>query len=118
MADDNDLPLLDIKDLRKLLQYVGKEGKAKIEEEYGLVSPASVGAIMRKLLEVEEQGADRFFGEISFDIDDLMRKDDNGYGFINVLRLTDMQGKPKLFSTFMLCLLAEIYSEMPEKRRC
>lgn len=60
-ADDNDLPLLDIKDLRKLLQYVGKEGKAKIEEEYGLVSPASVGAIMRKLLEVEEQGADRFF---------------------------------------------------------
>ncbi len=114
-ADDNDLPLLDIKDLRKLLQYVGKEGKAKIEEEYGLVSPASVGAIMRKLLEVEEQGADRFFGEISFDIDDLMRKDDNGYGFINVLRLTDMQGKPKLFSTFMLCLLAEIYSEMPEK---
>ena len=115
MRTDNDLPLLDIKDLRKLLQYVGKEGKAKIEEEYGLVSPASVGAIMRKLLEVEEQGADRFFGEISFDIDDLMRKDDNGYGFINVLRLTDMQGKPKLFSTFMLCLLAEIYCEMPEK---
>jgi len=114
-ADDNDLPILDIKDLRKMLQYVGKEGKKKIEEEYGLVSPASVGAIMRKLLEVEEQGADRFFGELSFDIHDLMRKDKNGYGFVNVLRLTDMQGKPKLFSTFMLCLLAEIYSEMPEK---
>lgn len=114
-ADDNELPLLDIKDLRKMLQYVGKEGKDKVEEEYGLVSPASVGAIMRKLLDVEQQGADKFFGEVSFDIQDLLRKDDNGYGFINVLRLTDMQGKPKLFSTFMLCLLAEIYSEMPEK---
>ena len=114
-ADDNELPLLDIKDLRKMLQYVSNEGKAKIEAEYGRVSPSSVGAIMRKLLEVEQQGADKFFGEISFDIQDLMRKDENGYGFINVLRLTDMQGKPKLFSTFMLCLLAEIFSELPEK---
>jgi hypothetical protein len=114
-ADDNELPLLDIKDLRKMLQYVSNEGKEKIEAEYGRVSPASVGAIMRKLLEVEQQGADKFFGEISFDVQDLMRQDKNGYGFINVLRLTDMQGKPKLFSTFMLCLLAEIYSEMPEK---
>lgn len=114
-ADDHDLPLLDIKDLRKMLQYVGNEGKEKIEAEYGGISSASIGAIMRKLIEIEQQGADKFFGEVSFDIHDLMRKDENGFGYINIIRLTDMQAKPKLFSTFMLCLLAEIYSEMPEK---
>ena len=70
---------------------------------------------MRKIIELEQQGADLFFGELSFDIKDLMRKDKNGNGYISIIRLTDIQDKPKLFSTFMLSLLAEIYSQMPEK---
>jgi DNA helicase HerA-like ATPase len=114
-ADDNNLPLLDIKDLRKMLQFVSNEGKEEIEKEYGLVSTSSVGAIMRNLLEIEQQGAERFFGEISFEVEDLLRKDDNGKGYISILRLTDMQGKPRLFSTFMLCMLAEVYATLPEK---
>ncbi len=114
-CDDNALPLLDIKDFRKVLQYIGDEGKKEIEKDYGYVSSSSIGAIMRKLLEVEEQGAEMFFGERSFDVDDLMRVDQNGMGFINVLRLDDIQSKPKLFSTFMLCLLAEIYEKLPEQ---
>ncbi|MCB9260779.1 MAG: DUF853 family protein [Flavobacteriales bacterium] len=114
-CDDHALPLLDIKDFRKVLQYVSDEGKAEIEKEYGLVSTASVGAIMRNLLAIEEQGADLFFGEKSFEIDDLMRLNDEGMGYINILRLDDIQSKPRLFSTFMLCLLAEIYEKMPEQ---
>ncbi len=114
-CDDNNMPLLDVKDFRKVLQFVSNEGKAEIEAQYGLVSSSSVGAIMRNLLEIESQGADTFFGEISFEVEDLMRKDVNGFGYINILRLTDMQGKPKLFSTFMLCLLAEVYATLPEK---
>ncbi|MGB0849933.1 MAG: helicase HerA-like domain-containing protein [Bacteroidia bacterium] len=114
-CDDNKLPLLDIKDFRKVLQYISKEGKADIEENYGRVSPSSVGAIMRALITIEEQGADMFFGETSFDVDDLVRVDENGMGYINILRLDDIQSKPKLFSTFMLCLLAEIYSSFPEQ---
>lgn len=80
---------------------------------YGQVSPATVGVIMRKLLELEQQGADRFFGEKSFEVEDLLRKDGER-GYINVVRLCDMQDKPKLFSTFMLCLLAEVYAKFPE----
>ncbi len=114
-CDDNKWPLLDIKDFRKTLQYVANEGKEAIEKEYGLVSAASVGAIMRKLIEIEEQGADIFFGERSFDVDDLLQIDENGRGYINILRLDDIQANPKLFSTFMLCLLAEIYYSFPEK---
>jgi DNA helicase HerA-like ATPase len=114
-ADDNKLALLDIKDFRKTLQYLSNEGKEATEKEYGLISSSSVGAILRNLIALEEQGADNFFGEPSFDVDDLMRLDENGYGYINILRLTDIQGKPKLFSTFMLSLLAEIYASLPEK---
>ncbi|MBP6335219.1 MAG: DUF853 family protein [Bacteroidia bacterium] len=112
-CDDNGMPLLDIKDFRSALNFVSKEGKAEMTD-YGLISPASVGVIMRKLLELEGQGADEFFGEKSFDVNDLIRKDENGHGYISVLRLTDMQDKPKLFSTFMLCLLAEVYAQFPE----
>ena len=114
-ADDNNLPLLDIKDFRKTLSFLSNEGKEAMEKEYGLMSTSSVGAILRNIVMLEEQGAEAFFGEPSFDVDDLMRLDDNGYGYINILRLTDIQGKPKLFSTFMLCLLAEIYNSLPEK---
>jgi uncharacterized protein len=114
-CDDRQMGLLDIKDLKKVLQYITAEGKAEIEMEYGKISPASTGIILRKIMELEQQGADLFFGELSFDIHDLMRHDSKGNGYINILRVTDIQDKPKLFSTFMLSLLAEIYAQMPEK---
>ncbi len=114
-CDDNQLALLDLKDLKKVLQYVTEEGKAEIEKEYGKISTATTGIIMRKIIELEQQDADIFFGELSFDIKDLMRMDKNGNGYISIIRLTDIQDKPKLFSTFMLSLLAEVYSQMPEK---
>lgn len=114
-CDDNKIPLLDLKDFKKTIQYITEEGKAEIESEYGRISTASTGAILRKIIELEQQGADLFFGELSFDIHDLMRIDNTGKGYVNILRLTDIQDKPKLFSTFMLCLLAEIYNEMPEQ---
>lgn len=114
-CDDHHLPLLDLKDFKKVLQYITEEGKAEIEREYGRISTASTGSILRKIIELEQQGADVFFGELSFDIDDLMRIDKNGNGYVNIMRLTDIQDKPKLFSTFMLSLLAEIYNTMPEQ---
>jgi DNA helicase HerA-like ATPase len=114
-CDDNKLGLVDLKDIRKVIQYLQGEGKAELEKEYGAMSPASTGVILRKIIELEQQGADRFFGEESFDIKDLMRLDSNGNGYINIIRLTDIQDKPKLFSTFMLSLLAEVYNTMPER---
>ncbi len=114
-ADDHQLPLLDLKDLRKILQYLSNEGKKEIEAEYGRVSPVSIGAIVRKLVELEQQGADTFFGEPSFEVEDLTRIDELGRGIVSVLRLTDIQDKPKLFSTFMLQLLAEVYTTFPEE---
>ncbi|MDF1559064.1 MAG: DUF853 family protein [Bacteroidales bacterium] len=114
-CDDNKLGLVDLQDIRKVIQYLQGEGKAELEKEYGAMSPASTGVILRKIIELEQQGADRFFGEESFDIKDLMRRDSNGNGYINIIRLTDIQDKPKLFSTFMLSLLAEVYNTMPEK---
>jgi uncharacterized protein len=114
-CDDKKLALLDLKDLKAVLQFVTDAGKAEVEKNYGKISTATTGIIMRKILELEQQGAERFFGELSFDIRDLMRKDRNGNGYISIIRLTDIQDKPKLFSTFMLSLLAEIYGTMPEK---
>ncbi len=114
-CDDNRLPLLDLKDLKKALLYLTNEGREAIESEYGRISGASTGAIMRKVVELEQQGAETFFGEKSFEVNDLMRLDDSGYGMINILKLTDLQDRPKLFSTFMLSLLAEIYSSFPEE---
>ncbi|MBU2974131.1 helicase HerA-like domain-containing protein [Zobellia sp. B3R18] len=114
-CDDNKLPLLDLKDFKKVLQYATGSGKAEFTKDYGRISSSSTGAILRKIIELEQQGADLFFGEKSFDVDDLTRVDENGRGYINVLRLTDIQDRPKLFSTFMLSLLAEIYSTFPEQ---
>jgi uncharacterized protein len=114
-CDDNQLALLDLKDLKKVVQYVTEEGKEEIEKDYGKISTATTGIILRKIIELEQQGADLFFGELSFDIRDLMRVDKTGKGYISIIRLTDIQDRPKLFSTFMLSLLAEIYSHMPEK---
>ncbi len=114
-CDDKGLPLLDLKDFKKVLQYLGNEGKAEIEAEFGQFSSATAGTILRKVVEMEQQGADLFFGETSFDVSDLVRMDENGRGVINIVRLTDIQDRPKLFSTFMLQMLAEIYSSFPEE---
>jgi len=114
-CDDNKLPLLDLKDFKKVLQYATGEGKKEFQKNYGRMSTSSTGTILRKIIELEQQGADLFFGEKSFDVDDLVRIDENGRGYINIIRLTDIQDKPKLFSTFMLSLLAEIYSTFPEQ---
>jgi len=114
-CDDKKLPLLDLKDFKKILQYATQEGKKELESEYGRISTSSTGSILRKVVEIEQQGGELFFGERSFEVEDLTRVDENGRGLISILRLTDIQDKPKLFSTFMLQLLAEIYSTFPEQ---
>jgi hypothetical protein len=114
-CDDAHLPVLDLKDFKRVLQYISDEGKADIEKEYGKISTTSVGTILRKVIELEQQGATKFFGEKSFEVDDLTRIDNKGRGIISIIRLVDLQDKPKLFSTFMLSLLAEIYSSFPEE---
>jgi len=114
-CDDHKMPLLDLKDIKKIINYITEEGKSAIEADYGKISTSTTGTILRKIIELEQQGGDLFFGEMSFDINDLLRFDENGKGYVNIIRLTDIQDKPKLFSTFMLSLLAEIYQQMPEK---
>ncbi|MGN6602180.1 MAG: helicase HerA-like domain-containing protein [Ginsengibacter sp.] len=114
-CDDKKLPLVDLKDFIKVLQYVGNEGKEELQQTYGNISTTSTGTILRKVIELQQQGADLFFGEKSFEVEDLMRVSDDGRGMISVLRVTDIQDKPKLFSTFMLQMLAELYSVCPEE---
>jgi uncharacterized protein len=114
-CDDKGIPLLDLKDMKKALQYLSNEGKGEIADDYGTLSTASIGTILRKIVELEQQGAERFFGERSFDVADLKRIDENGKGMISILRLTDLQDRPKLFSTFMLQMLAEVYATFPEQ---
>jgi uncharacterized protein len=114
-CDDTKMPLLDLKDFIKVLQYIGDEGKDEMEKTYGKISTTSTGTILRKVVELQQQGADVFFGEKSFEVDDLMKIGDDGRGVINILRVMDMQDKPKLFSTFMLQLLAELYATCPEE---
>ncbi len=114
-CDDQKMPLLDLKDFTKMLQYAGNEGKLEIEKEYGKISTTTTGTILRKVIELQQQGADLFFGEPSFEVDDLMRISGDGRGMVSILRVTDMQNRPKLFSTFMLSLLAELYGSLPEE---
>lgn len=114
-CDDSKLPLLDLKDFIKVLQFVSDEGKTELEKTYGKISTTSTGTILRKVIELQQQGADVFFGEKSFEVDDLMRISDDGRGMISILRVTDLQDRPKLFSTFMLQLLAELYATCPEE---
>ncbi|MBC7524840.1 MAG: DUF853 family protein, partial [Flavobacterium sp.] len=103
-CDDTKMPLLDLKDIKKVLNYITNEGKDEISADYGKISTSTTGIILRKIVELEQQGATLFFGETSFDINDLLRIDENGKGYVNIIRLTDIQDKPKLFSTFMLSL--------------
>jgi DNA helicase HerA-like ATPase len=114
-CDDHNLPLLDLRDLRKVINYFMNEGKDEIRQVYGTLSSASAGSVLRKLVELEQQGAEVFFGERSFEVDDLCGIDDRGRGLVSIIRLTDIQDRPKLFSTFMLQILAEIYATFPEE---
>ncbi|MCU0327761.1 MAG: DUF853 domain-containing protein [Chitinophagales bacterium] len=112
-ADDKNLALLDLKDIKQLIIEAGDSLNAELTKLYGSFSSASLGTIQRKIIELEQQGAEKFFGERSFEVEDFIRtKDDQG--IVSVFRLTDIQDKPKLFSSFMLCLLAEIYNTFPE----
>ncbi len=113
LADDEGQLILDLKDLRAMLQHVS-ERSAELRQTYGNVSAASVGAIQRALLEIENQGANLFFGEPMLDIFDLMRVDSNGQGYINILAADRLMQAPKLYSTFLLWLLAELYEALPE----
>jgi uncharacterized protein len=113
-CDDNQLPLVDLKDFIKTIQYLSDEGKESFEASYGKMSSSSMGTILRKTIELQQQGADMFFGETSFDVDDLMRVSNDGRGVISIVRVVDLQNRPKLFSTFMLSLLAELYASLPE----
>jgi len=114
-CDDRKLPLVDLKDFRSVINHLTGEGKETVEQDYGAVSTTSARTILRKMLQLEQQGGDRFFGQPSFNTEDLCGMDARGQGMVSVLRLTDIQDKPKLFSTFMLSLLAEIYATFPEQ---
>jgi len=113
IADDNGLLLLDLKDLRAMAAFVGDNGD-KFKVEYGNVSRASIGAIQRNLLVLEEQGGDRFFGEPALTIDDLLQTDSRGRGMINILLADRLIQSPKVYATFLLWLLAELYEQLPE----
>ena len=113
-CEDNGLLLLDLADVKKVLNYFTNEGKDELKADYGNISAMTTGTILRKVIELEQQGASAFFGERSFDVQDLCRFDDDGRGIVNIVRLTDIQDRPQLFSTFMLQLLAEIYATFPE----
>ncbi|MGQ0658070.1 MAG: helicase HerA-like domain-containing protein [Chromatiales bacterium] len=113
IADDDGLLLLDLKDLRAMVQYVGDNAKA-FTTEYGNVSAASVGAIQRGLLQLEEQGGDKLFGEPMLDLNDLMQTDGRGQGVINILAAEKLMNSPKLYSTLLLWLLAELFENLPE----
>jgi len=113
IADDNGMLLLDLKDLRAMLNFVGDNAK-QFTTQYGNISSASVGAIQRGLLTIESQGGDRFFGEPMLDINDLMQTDANGMGVINVLAAEKLMNAPRLYSTFLLWLLSELFEQLPE----
>ncbi len=113
-ADDKDLPIVDLNDLKKVLNYLSEgAGAAEIKGDYGKIAPATASTILRKIVSLEQQGVDQLFGEKSFDIDDLFEKVD-GRGVISLLNVSDVQSQPAIFSTFMLALLAEIYQALPE----
>ncbi len=112
IADERGLLILDIKDLRSMLDYVSKNAK-EYTSTYGNISAPSVGAIQRAILQLEAQGADKFFGEPSFDIQDLLQQE-GGKGVMNVLAADKLMMQPKLYSTFLLWLLSELYSTLPE----
>lgn len=113
IADDQGLLLLDLKDLRTMVQHVG-DNAAKYKTEYGNISTASIGAIQRGLLSLEEQGADRLFSESALNLDDLIQTDDKGRGMVNILTADKLLQSPKLYATLLLWLLSELFETLPE----
>lgn len=113
IADDNNLLLLDMKDLKKMCEYVGNN-RDQFITSYGNISVASIGAIQRELISLEQQGADRFFGEPAIDIFDFMQTDSNGYGQINILAADKLMMQPRAYSTLLLYLLSELFERLPE----
>ena len=113
-ADDHQLPLLDLQDLRAVLQFLSSDAGKPALTEYGAMSGASVGVLLRKMIELESQGAGQFFGEPEFDVSDMLRVTSDGRGVVTCLELPDVADKPKLFSTFMMWMLAELYHNLPE----
>jgi DNA double-strand break repair helicase HerA and related ATPase len=113
-CDDHDLPLLDLADLRTTLKYLGSDEAKEILAEYGGIAPSTLGVILRSIITLEQEGAGEFFGEPEFDVDDLMRTTPGGQGIISVLELSDVMDKPRLFSTFMLWMLAQLFETLPE----
>jgi hypothetical protein len=113
VADDNGLLLLDLKDLRSMLEFVGDHA-AEVKSKYGNVSAASIGAIQRGLLTLEQQGAEKFFGEPALDLQDLIQTDSGGRGTINILEASKLIQSPKLYATFLLWLLSELFENLPE----
>jgi hypothetical protein len=112
-ADDQQLPLVDLSDLRATLNFLNGDGGKQAMAEYGGLSSATVGVILRKIVELEQQGAESFFGQPEFDVEDLLETR-AGRGLVSILEVADMQDRPKLFSTFMMWLLAEVYHDLPE----
>ncbi len=113
-CDERQLPLIDLKDFRTALNYILEHDKKTVESAYGRISSASAGTIIRKIATLESQDGDAFFSEPSFEVNDLLEKDPDGRGKVSVLRLSDVQDKPELISTFMLSLLSEVYNKFPE----
>jgi uncharacterized protein len=113
-CDDNDLPLLDLKDLGTTLKFLSSDDGKSILEDYGGMSSASVGVLLRSIVVLEQEGADVFFGEPEFDVHDLLRTTADGQGVISILELSDVMDQPRLFSTFMLWMLAQLYEGLPE----
>ncbi|MFH1078684.1 MAG: helicase HerA-like domain-containing protein [Pseudomonadota bacterium] len=113
VADDNGFLLLDLKDLRAMLQFVGEQAQ-QLQKQYGNISAASIGAIQRGLLNLEQQGAIPFFGEPALNLNDLMQTDTNGKGMINILAADRLLQSPKLYATFLLWMLAELFEQLPE----
>jgi DNA helicase HerA-like ATPase len=112
-ADDEGLLLLDLKDLRALLVYASENAKS-LSQHYGLISPTSIAAIQRALLSLEQAGADQFFGEPALDLNDFMRQDLSGHGIVNILAADQLILKPKLYTTFLLWMLSELFETLPE----
>ncbi|MEO8437320.1 MAG: helicase HerA-like domain-containing protein [Chloroflexota bacterium] len=113
-CDDNDLPLLDLKDLAATLKFLGSDEGKPILADYGGMSGASVGVLLRSIVVLEQEGADVFFGEPEFEVEDLLRTTPEGEGIISILELSDVMDQPRLFSTFMLWMLAQLYESLPE----
>ena len=113
-CDDNHLPLLDLEDLATTLKFLSSDEGKPILEDYGGMSPASVGVLLRSIIVIQQEGVDAFFGEPEFDVADLLRTTPDGQGIVSILELSDVMDQPRMFSTFMLWMLAQLYEHLPE----